>query len=275
MARRKRGEDDDVSLFPFLSIIACVIGVLTLLISALAMAQMGSNEDVASFEQFQRILRQVKELEEEIKRLEIELSDEAKKKAEAMSEKQRELAAAQQQLKDLLQKIEELRQKGAQPKEVVDVPEVEGVVPQQAINEMREELKGIKERIAQLQKDLNEREKPPEQAEVSVVPGGSGLGFEPVFVECAGQSVVIHTGHGGDEPEHLPVGGLEGNESFLKLLDHVAASPKRTLVFLIRDNGLGTYRKARDLADWAEVRNGRLPVIGKGRLDLSYFNKPG
>jgi hypothetical protein len=169
--------------------------------------------------------------------------------------------------------IEELREEGAKPKEVVEIPEVEGVVPQQALKEMQEELKGLKEQIAQLEKDLTGRKKKPEESEVTVLPGGSGLGFEPVFVECTAQSIVIHTGHGGDEPEHVAVGGIEGSETFLKLLDHVAASPKRTLVFLLRDNGLGTYRKVRDLADWAEVRNGKLPIIGKGRLDLSYFNE--
>lgn len=273
MAKRRGGEEEGVSLFPFLSIIACVIGVLTLLISALALAQMGGNEDIAKLERYQKLQRDLKSLQEEIDRLRSQLDEEAIRKANELDEKQRQLAAAQERLKELLARIEELRKRGAEPKENVEIPTVEGAIPQQALNDMQSELKGLKEQIAQLEKDLSERKKKPEESEVSVVPGGSGLGFEPVFVECTAQSIVIHTGHGGDEPEHIAIGGVEGNESFLKLLDYVAASPKRTLVFLLRDNGLGTYRKVRDLADWAEVRNGKLPVIGKGRLDLSYFNK--
>lgn len=273
MPKRRGGEDEGVSLFPFLSIIACVIGVLTLLISALALAQMGGNEDIAKIEQLQKLQRDLKALQEEIDRLRGELDEDAIRKANEMDEKRRQLLAAQQRLKELEELIAQLREKGAKPKEVVDIPEVEGEIPQQALDDMQTELKGLKEQIAQLEKDLSERKKKPEESEVSVVPGGSGIGFEPVFVECTGQSIVIHTGHGQDEPVHVPVGGVEGNKAFLDLLDHVAASNKRTLVFLLRDNGLGTYRKVRDLADWAEVRNGKLPVIGKGRLDLSYFNK--
>ena len=41
MARRPRTDDDDVSLFPFLSIIACVIGVLTMMIATLALGTDG------------------------------------------------------------------------------------------------------------------------------------------------------------------------------------------------------------------------------------------
>ena len=40
MVRRPQVEDDDVSLFPFLSIIAAVIGVLTLMIAAVTLGQM-------------------------------------------------------------------------------------------------------------------------------------------------------------------------------------------------------------------------------------------
>ena len=43
MGRRRDREDTDVSLFPFLSILACIIGVLTLLISTLALSQMDSD----------------------------------------------------------------------------------------------------------------------------------------------------------------------------------------------------------------------------------------
>jgi hypothetical protein len=273
MPKRRGGEEEGVSLFPFLSIIACVIGVLTLLISALALAQMGGNEDIAKIEQLQKLQRDLKALQEEIERLRGELDEDAIRKANEMDEKRRQLLAAQQRLKELEELIAQLREKGAKPKEVVDIPEVEGEIPQQALDDMQTELRGLREQIAQLEKSLAERKKKPEESEVSVVPGGSGIGFEPIFVECTAQSIVIHTGHGQDEPVHVPVGGVEGNKAFLDLLDHVAASNKRTLVFLLRDNGLGTYRKVRDLADWAEVRNGKLPVIGKGRLDLSYFNK--
>lgn len=269
MARRRRSEADDISLFPFLSILASIIGVLTLLISTMALTQMDS-EDFASLEQYEKVQRDLKEMLEEIERLKKQLDEDALRRVSEVDQAQRDLIVARKRLDELLKKIEELQKIGAKPMEVVDVPEVDAELHQQAIKEMQAELNGIKEQLAQLEKDLDERKLPPEESEVSVLPGGSGLGFEPVFVECAAKSVVLHT---SEEPEHLAIGGLEGNESFVKLLAHVAESPKRTLVFLIRDNGLGTYHKARDLANWSEVRNGKLPVIGQGRLDLSYFTK--
>ena len=50
MARRP-AEEDGVSLFPFLSVLACVIGTLTLMIMALALGQMDT-EEVASAEDY-------------------------------------------------------------------------------------------------------------------------------------------------------------------------------------------------------------------------------
>ncbi len=269
MAGRRRSEADDISLFPFLSILASIIGVLTLLIATMALTQM-DNEDFASLEQYENIERDLKELLEEIERLKKEMGDDDRRRMSEMDQAQRDLIVARKRLEELLKKIEELQKIGAKPMEVVEVPEVKGELHKQAISEMQAELKGVKEQLAQLEKDLKERKLPPEESEVTVLPGGSGVGFEPVFVECAAKSVVLHT---SDDPEHIAIGGLEGNESFVKVLAHVAASPKRTLVFLIRDNGLGTYYKARDLANWSEVRNGKLPIIGQGRLDLTHVTK--
>ena len=271
MARRRQQEEDDVSLFPFLSILACIIGVLTLLISTLALAQM-DNEVVASLEQLEKAEREVAALQEEIDRLKKQIDQEALKRASEMDERQRELLAAQKRLEELQKRIEELRKQGAQPQKVVEikVPKVDPASHEQAIKQMQQELKGVREKLAQLEKELKDRKRPPDEPEVTVIPGGSGLQFEPVFVECAAGSVVIHM---GDKPERVPLAALETSEAFTKVLNFVAASPRRTLVFLIRDNGLGSYYKARDLADWAKVRNGKLPVLGKGRLDLSYFSK--
>jgi hypothetical protein len=74
MARRPRGEDDDVSLFPFLSIIACVIGVLTMMISTLALAQM-DNPDVALIEAYEKSAGELSAVEAEVARLKKLLDD--------------------------------------------------------------------------------------------------------------------------------------------------------------------------------------------------------
>ena len=48
MGRRQESGDNEVSLFPFLSILACIIGVLTLMISTLALSQMDTEAVVAA-----------------------------------------------------------------------------------------------------------------------------------------------------------------------------------------------------------------------------------
>jgi DNA-binding NtrC family response regulator len=101
-----------------------------------------------------------------------------------------------------------------------------------------------------------------------MLPGGSGLGFEPVFVECAAGSIVLHT---TKEPQRIRRADLATEKAFISLLDQVAESQKKSVIFLVRDDGLSTYRTVRDLATAHEARHGKLPVIGQGRLNLGYF----
>ena len=57
----------------------------------------------------------------------------------------------------------------------------------------------------------------------------------------------------------------------MKLLDRVADNDKATIIFLVRDDGLATYELASRIARSRYARNGKLPVIGQGRIDLSLF----
>ena len=55
MARRKKSDEETVSLFPFLSILACVIGALTLIISSLSLSQVNEgrqDKDIARAEDY-------------------------------------------------------------------------------------------------------------------------------------------------------------------------------------------------------------------------------
>ncbi len=284
MARRRTDEDDGVSLFPFLSVIACVIGVLTLLISALALSQM-SGDDVATLEAYEAIQRESQQLQKEIDELKGQADADALRAAAAMNQRQRELAAARQRLDRLLKQIIELRRLLAQLEQEVRNAENDDANPRQPVEALRDELAGLKkkieelqaelkgqtEQLAQLEKDLDERKKPPVPSEVTVLPSGSGSGLEPVFVECSGGAAIVH---GAQPAERIKASELAQNETFVKLLADVAASNEKRLVFLVRDNGLGTYRAARRLAGEHEAVYGALPVVGEGRLDLSRFSQP-
>ena len=69
-------------------------------------------------------------------------------------------------------------------------------------------------------------------------------------------------------------GQIGGDVRYLALLDEVAASKDRVVPFLLREDGIVTYNQARGVAQARYARNGKLPVLGKGKLDLTLFKKP-
>jgi len=264
MVRRKRSDSDDVSLFPFLSVLASIIGVLTLLISAVALAQM-DNDTVVRAEQYEKLRKKIEEREQEIKDLQGRIADGASR----AGEKQKQLASAREQLEELENQIDQSRQLNDQ-QQAVEIPQDELVTKRQEIDQVQLELKEIQDHVAQLVKELEERKKPAIESEVTILPSGSGSGLDPVFVECAVGSVVIHS---VTPPLRIRKQDLAQDKTFAQLLGKTKSSKTQTIVFLVRDDGLATYHHARNLANRREARNGKLPVVGQGEIDLSYFNK--
>jgi hypothetical protein len=263
MARRRKSDaSQSVSLFPFLSILACVIGTLTLMITALALGQMDSDA-VASAEQFER---QKQRHEADLARL--ELIREKLSTAEASADDaQRELAAARQRLAQLQDQVQQAIQKKDDPVEV-EIPQVDPEGHEQRMARLREELQQVQQQQKQLRQQLAALNKPPEEAQVRIQPSGSGVDLKPTFVECTAPAIVLYQ---GDKPRRVLRADLGTDESWLQLLDKIAANPKETVVFLIRENGLSTYNTAQNVARSRYARNGKLPVVGKGKIDLSLF----
>ncbi len=271
MARRRQVEEDDVSLFPFLSIIAAVIGVLTLMIAAVALDQM-NQEDVK--ETVQRAIEmeivrgQIAESEGLVEKLKLQLEAEKAKLLVDASQRQLELVKSRAELDALIRQLQQAKE-DLQTKQKVkivipEVPEAE----RETIADMQGQLAAIKERLAILDRQLKERNKPPEESQVTVTPGGSGLRYKPIFVECAAGAIVLHT---EKPPLRIRAAEIPANAKFVALMEKVANSPQHSMIFLLRSDGLGVYRAAKRLCDTNDVRNGKLPVVGNGRLDLSRF----
>ena len=132
-------------------------------------------------------------------------------------------------------------------------------------------LKELQQQQAQLRAELAERKQPPPEAEVKIQPSGTGYDLNPVFVECAAGSIVLHD---GPEPKRIPRGEITTHPAFQKLLEKVKQDKKGTLVFLVRPDAVATYNAARNFARSNYVKNGKLAVAGQGKLDLSLFQKP-
>jgi hypothetical protein len=268
MARRKQGKKVTVSLFPFLSILACVIGTLTLLITAMALGQM-DNDTVASAEMYQRIQDAIEQEEQRKEKIE-ELLAKAEDQAD---DSLKELADARVKLEELRLEKEALlaaRDPKDDEKKPIIIPPVDEEKHKKQMAELEAQIAEQEALIEQLAAELENRGGPVREAEVIIQPSGSGVDLEPTFVECTGAGIVLLE---ADPPKHIRRADMAGDEDFGALLDDVAGRPKATVIFLVRSDGLSTYFSASGVARARYARNGKLPVIGQGKIDLSMFEK--
>ncbi len=264
MGRRHRGDDSAISLFPFLSILCCVIGVLTLLIAGVALGQIDDQKDenievALQYQTLQRTIQQDKEKLEEFRNLTAE--------ADAI---RKLLEDARDEIKRLQKQKSNLQQTKKKEKQVSIKLLAATNRARERISELEPELVKLREAIAKLQKDVKKK-KEPKEANVMVRPGGSGVGHIPVFVECTKNGIVIH---GTKKKEtFIRTADLRKSKDFVDLLARVKKVPKATIVFLLRNDAISTYYAAREVARDAYVNNGKLAVIGHGKLDLSLFRR--
>jgi hypothetical protein len=268
MARR-RNERESVSLFPFMSILVCLIGSLTLMIAIQMGGQANSEQSQEEIERYQKYTELKALLEhdqaelESLKRL---LAD-AERAHEEVRLAAAEAAALEKKQKDDLQRVaaaghEKLLAESARLR--ARLAEIEGDPPK------------LQKTVEELQKEIQRRQAGPEEAVVQIRPGGSGLDIVPAFVECASGGVVIHE---GNEPQRIRTGDLrkEGGD-FRKLLDRVAGTPKGQVILLVRPDGVATFNVARDVARThygpnGYCKTGKLPVPTQGKIDLDIFRR--
>lgn len=270
---RKAGASQSVSLFPFLSILACVIGTLTLMIAALTVGQMG-DYNVPSREDLTAVQNRQKADEDEIAQMEEELQKQAANSENEQQERARKiktiratLVKAREELKRLQSEVKKaMSARGDRPK--IEIPKVDIDAHETRMAQIQSEIEKIKKEITQLQADIAKRKVPPDEAHVKIESSGSGTNLNPTFVECNATGLVIYD---GPQPRRVRRAELRTDETYLALLDKIADKPKDTVIFLLRDNGLWTYYAARAVALERGVRNGKLPVVGKGKIDLSVF----
>ncbi|MBN70924.1 MAG: hypothetical protein CME32_16785 [Gimesia sp.] len=259
MARRKKSDEETVSLFPFLSILACVIGVLTLMITAMALSQMDQQDDSwKRVEEYEENIKEIKEKEQELEEVETEVAD--------LSKLNRQLMLALEELKKLKQEKQKLPS-DIKPEEKVKLL-AEANRLEKRIEEIKDDPKKLQEEIDKLKKELDKRENPV-AAEVRIQPGGSGVDLNPTFIECTKNGIVVLDGPSKDL--HVRRDDLRKSLPFVEMLDKIGAQPKGTVIFLIRQDAVYTYNIASSVARSRYCPNGKLPVEGNGKIDLSKF----
>ena len=275
MAKRRASGEGEVSLFPFLSILACLIGALVLMIVVLVIAQVGKAEGRSPDEirRAQDYIKLKKEIEDR-KELDVIL----KEKIAVLEKLQKELEEKQQQfvkLRKLLntsKDIQEANLKISQQmqKQLDDLMlEIEGMKKQQTES---------KKEIAVLMAELKKREVPPDKKipPVVVQPSGSGMteGTKVYFVEASGGALKILGAWGEDYRLSATAEVVVADVAYNHFLAEVAKDPKSLVLFLIRDDGQGAFNNGAGRAENDyKVRIGKLPIPGRGVLDLAMFEK--
>ncbi|MCZ6784287.1 MAG: hypothetical protein O7G30_13350 [Proteobacteria bacterium] len=258
MARRPRRRSRELgsSLFPFISVLACVIGTLALMIAALAIGQVASN------------------LRGEAEGLTPQaLIETLRAEVEGLRDRLARAAGAREELERARR---ELRALGISP----DASAAE----RRSAVQIRVRAANVERRLAQLERERGQLggsirlareevaalEQSRVDAPITILPQGEGPLLRPLFVECAKTELRIHR---LDQPWSLRVrlNTPEGRSSFDTFLRRVRVEPGASVVFLVRPDGVALFKQAEARARALTVRHAKLPLPGTGKLDFGLF----
>ncbi|NLX21330.1 MAG: hypothetical protein GXY55_06605 [Phycisphaerae bacterium] len=244
MARRQT-EGMSVSLFPFLSVLACIMATLTLMIAGMT----AGTYSIAKGEEEDSALR----LQELV--------------AKAM----------------FIQNLLAIR---------TDQPD-----PARRLEALKAEYQSLSEQSRQLDELLQGIELPT-GAMAEVRPAGGGRHVTATFIDCTQHALVLHSelARIGDVQEDEPPPFLTELEKlvhihkksarvrrddiptsqvFRQFLEKTRDRASGSVVFLIRPDGVATFRLAEKVAKSMNISFGFLPVPGYGEIDFSSFREGG
>ncbi len=267
MAKRPRDEGQRITLFPFLSILACVIGTLILMISSLALSQMHTPPDEDEIARGREFVELEKE-EKDLRARKAKLSGNVQDKSD-LAAKLKRARAEQARLLELDRKRRLADRRSADQGTSL---QAEKERLEKLLKDLLAEHAELDKQIPPLKSELAKRKDVPTEAVVQVAPGGSGRAgdMRPAFVEATATGLVLHD---RARPVSVPRSSVGSHRDYLELLARVAKDPKTIVIFLIRQDGIGSYHAGRNVASSKGARNGMLPLVGQGNLDLSLFNK--
>ncbi|HCN28721.1 MAG TPA: hypothetical protein DIT64_08120 [Verrucomicrobiales bacterium] len=275
MAQRRASSENEVSLFPFLSILACLIGALVLIIVVLVVAQAGkaegrTAEEIRMAQDYQRMQKEIEE------RKELDL---------ILKEKLAELEKLQEEVKEKEQRYIKLRKLLDSSKEIKEQNLLISQQLQKELDSLLVEIDGLKKQqteskteIEKLLAEIKARQVPEDKKVPPVVvqPSGSGMAESTrvYFVECSAGALKILGAWGEDYRLGATAEIVVADAAYNHFLFEVAKDKNSLILFLIRDDGQGPFNNGAGRAsnDY-KIRVGKLPIPGRGQLDLALFDK--
>lgn len=254
-----------------MSILACLIGILTLMISVSMQAKQAETQ--GRTEEEKALALENRDLKAKAAGLTVTITE-----AEEKLKKDNSSASQLAELKDrrivLKDKLESL----SKP---VD-PEKTDAELQKKLELLKLEVAALKadrpallKKQQDLQKEIAARRNPPEKVESVVVrPGGSGVRMAArlFFVECNSTGLVMIDESGNESP--VASAAISKSSEYASFLEEVKRTRDSMVLFLIRNDGASAYAWAADIAENKfGVRTGKLPLPNKGKIDLTLFRK--
>ena len=263
MARRQK-KKQEISLFPFLDILACVIGNLILIITAVVLESVDTDK-LADLFQNEAIQKQTEENLATIRELEERL---AKLKQDSISNDSR-VQKAQQQLVEAERLQREARGRllnvPPPPPPPDDEDKAELKKRELEIQEILAEMKRIESKIA------DKKKKPDQSISILYSKVGGGGARRPFFVEVTKNGITLLPNDldfknlfKNEKPIKIPAAKIASDKSFEKLLNYVKdqkakSGPLRRrrdtiITFLIRPDGVSTYNTAKNVVNQFESK---------------------
>lgn len=273
MGRRSQDSGGSVSLFPFLSILICIIGCLTLIIVVINLIAMNKGEGRTS-EEVERAREYVVLEQEKIK--DQEEQDKLRQLIENLIQQNKDTLAARDRLVKLKEMFESQEEIEQSREELI----AKFNLLQQTNRQLIQDEALLISEIKLKEEEIAKRNLPPEAAQLRVRPSGSSTTNRPFFVEISDRGVYLHKSI-STEAEVIPIATLNQSEEFINLLKTIGSSSQNTLIFLVRGSpaAVGTLQAASQLvsaynqSNGTQIIPGRLPLPGEGKVDLQMFSR--
>jgi len=275
MAKRRHSAKDEILLVPFLDILCSLIGVLILIIVALCVSQ-AQQTNGRTPEQIQ-IAQEHKRLKKDIvlrEKLDV-----------VLKEKLAELEKIQVEIQDKEQRFLKFRKLLNSSKDLQEQNKQIATKLQKELDDLLTEIDGLKKQqleskkiSAELLAEIKKRQIPEDKKVPSVVVQPSGTGLPETtkvyFVECATGALKILGAWGADYRLSATAEVVVADAAYNYFLTEVAKDKNALVLYLIRDDGQAAFNNGAGRAENDyKVRVGKLPIPGRGQLDLALFDK--
>lgn len=282
MAKPKADDGMTISLFPFMSILACLIGALVVMIVVQSINQGSktqgrSEEDITRAKAFLEIEKELAQDNAKLEELEV-LIEESQAVEDDLAETRKRNVLLKGNLNISEFDKEEKSRKAAELQQILENMSADLDIWKHTKPELNTRIKELEAKLNKLNKKPDDTPPP-----VVVIPSGSGAeqGTSYFFAEASGSGIKILRSFDNTmnvtDIIRVNTGAIGVNEDLNTWLDEVASVDKSQIIVLVRDGGHHSSNQLRNYSMHPEhpfqVPVSRLPMPGAGDADLKAFKE--